>query len=50
MRNFLLFPLAALVALAPAATAQSGSFIVSQHGQKVGTASFHLTPPPTAPT
>jgi hypothetical protein len=46
MRNFLLFPLAALVALAPAATAQSGSFIVSQHGQKVGTASFHLTPTP----
>ncbi len=46
MRNFMLFPLAALVALAPAAIAQSGSFIVSQHGQQVGTASFHLTPTP----
>jgi hypothetical protein len=43
MRNLALFPLAALLALAPAAFAQSGSFVVSQHGKPVGTASFHFT-------
>jgi hypothetical protein len=43
MRNFVLFPLAAFLALAPAAPAQSGSFIISQHGKSVGTASFNFT-------
>jgi hypothetical protein len=46
MRNLALFPLAALLALAPAAFAQSGSFIVSQHGKAVGTASFNFTATP----
>ena len=49
-RNFALFPLAALlgalVAQAPAACAQSGDFIVSQHGKAVGTASFSFTATP----
>jgi hypothetical protein len=38
MHNLGAFSLAALLALAPAARAQSGSFIVSQHGKPVGTA------------
>jgi hypothetical protein len=42
MRNFVLIPLAAFLALAPAAVAQSGSFIISQHGKSVGTASFNV--------
>ena len=42
MRKLALFPLAALLALAPAAFSQSGSFIVSQHGKPVGTASFNF--------
>jgi hypothetical protein len=43
MRNFALFPLAAFLAIAPAASAQSASFVVSQHGKAVGTASFSFT-------
>jgi hypothetical protein len=47
MRNFALSPFAAflavLIASAPAATAQSASFVVSQHGKAVGTASFNFT-------
>jgi hypothetical protein len=43
MRNFALLPLAAFLAIAPAASAQSASFIVSQHGKAVGTASFKFT-------
>jgi len=42
MRNFVLIPLAAFLALAPAVSAQSGSFIISQHGKSVGTASFNV--------
>jgi hypothetical protein len=47
MKNFAFFPLAALIAAliasAPAAHAQSASFIVSQHGKSVGKASFNFT-------
>src|ERR1035437_5164227 len=47
MRNFALLPLAALlaaqIASVPAARAQSASFVVSQHGKAVGTASFNFT-------
>ncbi len=47
MRKLTLLPLAALfaalIASAPAARAQSASFIVSQHGKPVGTASFRFT-------
>jgi hypothetical protein len=43
MRNFALFPLAAFLAIAPAASAQSASFIVSQHGKDIGKASFNFT-------
>jgi len=38
--------LAGLLALTSAACAQSGSFVVSQHGQPVGTASFRFTATP----
>jgi hypothetical protein len=44
VRNFVLLALAAL--LAPTAFAQSASFIVSQHGKPVGTASFSFTARP----
>jgi hypothetical protein len=47
MRNFALLPLAAFLAIAPAASAQSASFIVSQHGKAVGTASFSFTTSPS---
>jgi hypothetical protein len=47
MRNFAILPLAALLTLAPAASAQSASFIVSQHGKAVGTASFTFTASPS---
>jgi len=40
LHNLAIFPLAALLALAPAARAQSASFVVSQHGKPVGTATF----------
>jgi hypothetical protein len=47
MRSFALLPLSALlvtlIASAPAASAQSASFIVSQHGKSVGKASFNFT-------
>jgi hypothetical protein len=44
LRIFALFPLAGILACGPAGTAQSGSFIISQHGHSVGTASFNFTP------
>ena len=46
MRKFVLVPLAALLALAPIASAQTANFSVSQHGKPVGTASFSFTPTP----
>jgi hypothetical protein len=54
MRNFVLLPLTAVLALislifgiAPAtAAAQSGSFIISQHGHSVGTATASFTSAP----
>jgi len=51
MRKLTFFSFAALLAclfaaLPLTATAQSGSFIVSQHGKQVGTASFHFTASP----
>jgi hypothetical protein len=45
LRQFATLPLAAIFALIPAA-AQSGSFVVSQHGKAVGTASFSFTATP----
>jgi hypothetical protein len=47
MRKLTLFPLLALFAFASAASAQPGSFIVSQHGVSVGKASFNFTASPT---
>jgi hypothetical protein len=50
MPKFVFLPLAAflaaLIASAPDARAQSGSFILSQHGKPVGTASFSFTATP----
>jgi len=47
LRNFAFLGLTALLALNPSpARAQSGSFIVSQHGHAVGTASFDFTATP----
>jgi hypothetical protein len=46
MRKFTLISLATLLALAPSAFAQSGNFIVSQHGKSVGTASFSFASKP----
>jgi hypothetical protein len=46
VRNFALFTIAAILSLAPSAFAQSASFIVSQHGKPVGTASFNFTARP----
>jgi hypothetical protein len=43
MRNFVLLSFAAVLALAQAASAQSGSFTIAQHGTPVGTASFTVT-------
>jgi hypothetical protein len=43
MRNLALFPLAVLLAFTSTACAQSASFVVSQHGKPVGTASFNFT-------
>jgi hypothetical protein len=51
MRKFVLFPLAtllaSLLASTPAASAQSASFVVSQHGIAVGKASFSFTANPS---
>ncbi len=44
MRKLLLLPLTAL--LAPALSAQSASYVLSQHGNAIGTASFTLTQTP----
>jgi hypothetical protein len=50
VRKFSLLPLAALfaalIASSPAARAQSGDFIVAQHGNPVGTASFNFAATP----
>jgi hypothetical protein len=47
MRYFDLLPLAAFLALIPAAApAQSGSFTIAQHGKPVGTASFNFASTP----
>lgn len=46
MRTFALFALASLLAFVPAAPAQSGSFVISQHGNPVGTAAFQFTSTP----
>ncbi|MGA3162554.1 MAG: hypothetical protein ABSC77_15220 [Terracidiphilus sp.] len=47
MRNFVLFPFAAFLVFASTASAQSGSFIISQHGKSVGKASFTFTAGPS---
>ena len=47
MRNLVLLSFAAVLALAPAASAQSGNFTIAQHGTPVGTASFTVTALPT---
>jgi hypothetical protein len=47
MRKFAFLPLAAFLAIVPAASAQSASFIVSQHGKAVGTANFSFTSSPS---
>jgi hypothetical protein len=47
MRNFAILPLAAFLVFASTASAQSGSFIVSQHGISVGKASFTFTAGPS---
>ena len=47
MRKFAFLPLAAFLAIVPAASAQSASFIVSQHGIAVGKASFSFTASPS---
>lgn len=46
MRKLVFFSLLSVFALVPATQAQSGSFIVSQHGKSVGTASFKFVPDP----
>src|ERR1035437_4679299 len=48
MSKFAFLPLAAFLAIAPAAPAQPASFIVSQHGKAVGTASFNFTASPSS--
>jgi hypothetical protein len=45
--NFAFLTLTAFLAVAPAAYAQSGSFIVSQNGKPVGTASFNFSATPS---
>ena len=47
MRNFAILPFAAFLVFASTASAQSGSFIVSQHGISVGKASFTFTAGPS---
>lgn len=47
MHKLTLFPLAALLALTTVASAQPGSFIVSQHGVSVGKASFNFAASPS---
>lgn len=47
MRNFILLPLATLLALTSTACSQSGNFTVAQHGKPVGTASFNVRALPT---
>jgi len=48
LRKLVFFSLAAFLVLASAtASAQAGNFIISQHGQPVGTASFNFAANPT---
>jgi hypothetical protein len=47
MRNFVLLPFAAFLVFASTASAQSASFIISQHGKSVGKASFTFTAGPS---
>jgi hypothetical protein len=46
VRTFAVFALASLFALVPAGLAQSGRFVISQHGTPVGTAAFQFTSSP----
>jgi hypothetical protein len=46
VRTFAFFALASLFAFVPGASAQSGSFVISQHGTPVGTAAFEFTSGP----
>ena len=47
LRKLTLLPLAGFLTLIPTtAAAQFGDFTVSQHGQPVGTATFHFTSTP----
>jgi hypothetical protein len=46
LHNLAFLPLLGVLACGPAGKAQSGAFIVSQHGHSVGTASFNFTPSP----
>jgi hypothetical protein len=46
MHKLAILPLAAVLVLTPSAFAQSGSFMVSQYGKQVGTASFNFTATP----
>lgn len=46
MRNLVLLPLAAALALSSVACSQTGNFTVAQHGKTVGTASFTFTAGP----
>jgi hypothetical protein len=46
VRSLAFLPLAGAFAFCPAASAQSGAFIVSQHGHSVGTASFTFSASP----
>jgi hypothetical protein len=46
MRKFLLLPLTAFLAIVPVASAQSASFVLSQHGNAVGTASYNFAQTP----
>jgi hypothetical protein len=47
MRKFILLPFAAFLVFASTASAQSGSFVISQHGKSVGKASFNFTAGPS---
>jgi hypothetical protein len=46
VRIFAIFALAGFLAFVPAASAQSGSFVISQHGTPVGTAAFQFISSP----
>jgi len=46
VRTFVFFALVSLFAFVPGASAQTGSFVISQHGTPVGTAAFQFTSGP----